>query len=61
MPWSSPGIVDPHDGRGYPVTVTRWFQGGGILEPRVWLHPGGFSFVGGGAHCWVPPLPVGAE
>jgi hypothetical protein len=55
------GIVDPRDGRGYPVTVTRWFKGGGIIEPRVWLHPGGFSLVGGGADCSVPPLPVGAE
>jgi hypothetical protein len=55
------GIVEPRDGRGYPVTVTRWFKGGGIIEPRAWLHPGGFSLTGGGADCSVPPLPVGAE
>ncbi len=55
------GIVEPRDGRGYPVTVTRWFKGGGIIEPRAWLHPGGFSLTGGGADCSVPPLPIGAE
>lgn len=55
------GIVDPRDQRGYPVTVTRWFKGGGLIEPRAWLHPGGFSLTGGGADCSVPPLPVGTE
>jgi hypothetical protein len=43
------------------VTVTRWYKGGGLLEPRAWLHPGGFSVTGGGADCSVPPLPVGTE
>ncbi len=55
------GVVDPQDARGYPVTVTRWFKGGGLIEPRAWLHPGGFSLTGGGADCSVPPLPVGTE
>ena len=57
------GIVDPRDGRpgGYPVTVTRWFKGGGIIEPRVWLHPAGFSIGGGGSDCTIPPLPIGTE
>jgi hypothetical protein len=55
------GIVDPRDQRGYPVTVTRWFKGGGLIEPRAWLHPGGFSLTGGGADCSVPPLPIGTE
>jgi hypothetical protein len=55
------GVVDPRDPRGYPVTVTRWFKGGSPIEPRAWLHPGGFSLTGGGADCSVPPLPVGTE
>lgn len=55
------GVVDARDPRGYPVTVTRWFKGGGLIEPRAWLHPGGFSMTGGGADCSVPPLPVGTE
>jgi hypothetical protein len=55
------GVVDARDPRGYPVTVTRWFKGGGLIEPRAWLHPGGFSLTGGGADCSVPPLPVGTE
>lgn len=55
------GIVDPRDQRGYPITVTRWFKGGGLIEPRAWLHPAGFSLTGGGADCSVPPLPVGTE
>ncbi len=55
------GVVDPRDPRGYPVTVTRWFKGGGPLEPRAWLHSGGFSLTGGGADCSVPPLPIGTE
>lgn len=55
------GIVDPRDQRGYPIRVTRWFKGGGLIEPRAWLHPAGFSLTGGGADCSVPPLPVGTE
>lgn len=55
------GVVDPRDARGYPVTVTRWFKGGGLIEARAWLHPGGFSLTDGGADCSVPPLPVGTE
>jgi hypothetical protein len=55
------GIVDPRDQRGYPVTVTRWFKGGGLIEPRAWLHPAGFSLTGGGADCSIPPLPVGTQ
>lgn len=55
------GVVEPRDARGYPVTVTRWYKGGGVLEPRAWLHPGGFSLTGGGADCSVPPLPTGTE
>lgn len=57
------GMTEPRDQRGYPVTVTRWFKGGGILEPRVWLHPGGFDAaapIGGGADCRIRPLPVGS-
>lgn len=53
------GTVGPRDARGYPVTVTRWFKGGGIFEPRVRLHPEGFSEAGGGADCTVKPLPTG--
>jgi hypothetical protein len=57
------GITEPPDARGFPVTVTRWFQGGGILEPRVWLHPDGFDVgapQGGGGDCSIRPLPVGS-
>lgn len=53
------GFVDGRDGRGYPVSITRWFKGGGILEPRVWFTASSFS--GDGASCGVAPLPVGTE
>jgi hypothetical protein len=53
------GIVDAPDARGYPVRVTRWFQGGGLIEPRVWLHPG--SFGDGGGDCTVPGPTIGTE
>lgn len=53
------GIVDGRDARGYPVTITRWFQGGGVFEPRVWFTAGSFS--GDGASCGTTPLPVGTE
>lgn len=53
------GVVEPRDARGFPVTVTRWFQGGGVLEPRIWFDPAGFS--GDGASCGIDPLPVGGE
>jgi hypothetical protein len=53
------GFIDPRDGRGYPVTITRWFQGGGIIEPRVWFTVESFS--GDGASCGVAPLPIGTE
>lgn len=52
------GVVDPRDPAGYPVTVTRWFQGG-FLEPRVWFTAGSFS--GDGASCGVAPLRVATE
>lgn len=53
------GVVDPQDARGYPVTITRWFQGGGIIEPRIWFTAS--SFGGGGGDCSVAPLPVATE
>jgi hypothetical protein len=53
------GVVEPRDARGFPVTVTRWFQGGGVLEPRIWFDPAGFG--GDGASCGIDPLPVGGE
>src|SRR5919108_1744348 len=51
--------VDFQDARGFPMTVTRWFQGAGVIEPRVWFTAGSFS--GDGASCGVAPLPVGTE
>ena len=53
------GTVDFQDARGFPVTVTRWFQGGGPMEPRIWFTASSFS--GDGASCGVAPLPVGTE
>jgi hypothetical protein len=53
------GVVEPRDARGFPVTVTRWFQGGGVLESRIWLDPAGFG--GDGASCGLEPLPAGGE
>jgi hypothetical protein len=53
------GTVDVRDPRGFPVTVTRWFQGGGLIERRVWFTANSFS--GDGASCGVAPLPVGTE
>lgn len=53
------GVVDGRDARGYPVTITRWFQGGGVVEPRIWFTANSFS--GDGASCGVAPLPVGTE
>jgi hypothetical protein len=53
------GFVEPRDARGYPVTVTRWFQGGGLFESRIWF--AAESFSGDGASCGVAPLPVGTE
>ena len=53
------GFVAPRDGQGYPVTVSRWFRGGGPLESRVWFTAASFS--GDGASCGVAPLPVGTE
>jgi hypothetical protein len=53
------GVIDPQDARGYPVTITRWFQGGGVIEPRIWFTAGSFS--GDGASCGVDPLPLATE
>jgi len=53
------GVTESRDARGYPVTVTRWFQGGGILEPRVWFDASGFD--GQSASCGIDPLPAGNE
>jgi hypothetical protein len=53
------GVVDPQDARGYPVTITRWFQGGGIVEPRIWFTASSFS--GDDASCGVAPLPIATE
>jgi len=53
------GVIDPQDARGYPVTITRWYQGGGIVEPRIWFTAGSFS--GEGASCGVAPLPIATE
>lgn len=53
------GVIEARDDQGYPVKVTRWFQGGGILEPRAWFTASSFS--GDGASCGVAPLPVGTE
>ncbi len=56
------GIVQPRDGRGFPITVTRWFQGGGILDGRVWFDTDGFNVNPGVmSSCGIDPLPVGGE
>ncbi len=56
------GIVQPRDGRGFPITVTRWFQGGGILDGRVWFDTDGFNVNPGVmSTCGIDPLPVGGE
>jgi len=55
-------IVEPRDARGFPATVTRWFQGGGILDPRVWFDVGGFNVQQGVmSSCGMEPLPVGGQ
>lgn len=55
-------VVDQRDARGFPVTVTRWFQGGGILDGRVWFDVNGFNVQPGVmSSCGIDPLPVGAE
>lgn len=51
-------IVEGRDARGYPATVTRWFQGG-PFERRVWFDAAAFS--GDGASCGIAPLPVLTE
>jgi hypothetical protein len=52
------GVTEPRDGRGFPVTVTRWFKGIGIA-PRVWMAASGFD--GNDGTCGIRPLPVGSE
>lgn len=54
------GVPAPMEPAGQPAVVTRWFKGGGILEPRVVFDPSGFG-EDGGASCMIPPLPVGGE
>lgn len=55
-------VVEPRDARGFPATVTRWFQGGGFLDGRVWFDPGGFNVNQGViSSCGIDPLPVGGE
>lgn len=55
-------IVQPRDARGFPATVTRWFQGGGFLDGRVWFDEGGFNVHEGFINtCGIDPLPVGGE
>lgn len=51
-------IVQPRDARGYPVIVTRWFQGG-LFEPRVWFDAEAFS--GDEGSCGIAPLPIATE
>ncbi len=51
-------IVQPRDARGYPVIVTRWFQGG-PFEAQVWLDAA--AFTGDGASCGIAPLPIATE
>ncbi|HEX6868781.1 MAG TPA: hypothetical protein VF119_08235 [Candidatus Limnocylindrales bacterium] len=52
------GITAARDGRGYPVTVTRWFKGDGAA-PTVWLAPSAFD--GNDASCGLEPLDVAVE
>lgn len=52
------GVTEPPDGRGYPVSVTRWFKGD-VLAPRVWMAASNFD--GNSASCGLDPLPVGGE
>lgn len=54
------GVPAPMEPAGQPAVVTRWFKGGGILEPRVVFDASGFG-EDGGASCMIPPLPVGSE
>ena len=54
------GVPAPMETAGQPAVVTRWFKGGGILEPRVVFDASGFG-EDGGASCMIPPLPVGGE
>ena len=52
------GVTEPRDGRGYPVSVTRWFKGEGVA-PTVWLAASAFD--GNSASCGIEPLDVGVE
>lgn len=51
-------IVQPRDARGFPVIVTRWFQGG-PFDAQVWFDAAAFS--GDGAGCGIAPLPIATE
>lgn len=56
------GVMEPRDDRGFPATVTRWFQGGGLLDSRVWFDVGGFNVQPGVvSSCGIDPLPAGSQ
>ena len=52
------GITEPRDGRGFPVSVTRWFKGDGVA-PTVWLAASAFD--GNSASCGLEPLALAQE
>ncbi len=52
------GVVQPPDGRGVPVRVTRWFQGPD-RNAFVWLAGGDFG--ADGASCGTPLPAAGTE
>ena len=53
------GVMEPRDGRGYPVTVTQWFKGGDLLTPRIWFDAAGFS--GNDGMCGIEPCRPGGS
>lgn len=54
------GVVQPPDGRGVPVKVSRWFQG---MDPAqvVWLDHASFGLDGVVSSCGTALPPAGAE
>lgn len=55
------GVTAEVTPEGQPAVVTRWFKGGGILEPRVVFDGSVFDPSMQGGACGIQPLPVGVE
>ena len=52
------GVVQPPDGRGVPVRVTRWFQG---PDRSAFVRLAGTGFGADGASCGTPLPAAGTE